>query len=215
MHFRLENAQIKPDDNGSHGREVGHIQRDCDNWATIQTLNTGFLGLDAAVQARCSHQARCLVPGTLLLPKGQKTETKLGLYARKRHFHRQHDLQQTSSLILSNRHKPIMVRKLSTADKVENCGKGVADKRSLQGIDWLASHFQINQNVGAGPLWMLYYHAGLERVGRLSGAHTAVGQNEWFRRGTEYLVQGCKTRPGGSWENAMIEKTGTWLPASP
>ena len=77
----------------------------------------------------------------------------------------------------------------------------------MQGIDWLASHFRIDQNSGAGPLWAFYYLVGLERVGRLSGSRS-IGEQDWYRLGAESLVQN-QDKTDGSWQNAMIERNKT------
>jgi hypothetical protein len=108
-----------------------------------------------------------------------------------------------SSLIITNRHSADGKESLK-GEEVENCGKGVADKRPIQGLNWMASHFHINQNIGAGPMWLLYYLAGLERAGRLSGARF-IGEHDWYRLAAQSLVhQQHKTE--GFWEGVAIER---------
>jgi hypothetical protein len=64
------------------------------------------------------------------------------------------------------------------------------------GNRWLAQHFQVRNNPGAGN-WLLYYLYGLERAGRLTGTRF-YGDNDWYRQGARYLVDTQDVR-FGSW----------------
>ena len=46
---------------------------------------------------------------------------------------------------------------------VHKCDGGGADAHLQRGIDWLANHFNVDQNFGAGKQWRYYYLYGLER----------------------------------------------------
>jgi hypothetical protein len=82
-------------------------------------------------------------------------------------------------------------------------GKGEVNRSRQTGIDWLASHFQVGQNFGAGQQWRFYYLHGLERAARLAGVRF-FGQHDWYRVGADELVQEQK-KPGGYWQGQLIE----------
>jgi hypothetical protein len=65
---------------------------------------------------------------------------------------------------------------------IQNCGKGGVNRNVQRGIDWVASHFWVNQNFGDGQQWRFYYLYGLERAGRLAGIRF-FGQHDWYRTG--------------------------------
>ena len=69
------------------------------------------------------------------------------------------------------------------------------------GINWLADHFQVGQNFGAGQQWKYYYLYGLERAGRLAGVRF-FGQNDWYRLGAEELVHE-QNKLAGFWRGAL------------
>ena len=48
-------------------------------------------------------------------------------------------------------------------ETIKSCGKGLANRNLQDGIDWLAKHFYVNQNLGFGQRWTFYYLCGLER----------------------------------------------------
>jgi Domain of unknown function (DUF4159)/Sigma-70, region 4 len=108
-----------------------------------------------------------------------------------------------SSLIITNRHSPVGKESLK-GEEVENCGKSVSGKQPNQGLNWMASHFQINQNSGAGPLWVFYYLVGLERAGRLSGSRF-IGEHDWYRLAAQSLVR-QQNKTFGYWEGVAIER---------
>jgi RNA polymerase sigma factor (sigma-70 family) len=80
---------------------------------------------------------------------------------------------------------------------VQNCGQEGADRTRLAGIDWLARHFQVNQNFGGGKQWRLYYLDGLECAGRLTGVQF-FGGHDWYRTGGLELVHE-QNKHGGFW----------------
>jgi len=107
-----------------------------------------------------------------------------------------------SSLIISG-FRLFQDHEVLQGEAIQNCGKGGFNRNLQAGIDWLASHFQIGQNFGAGQQWRFYYLYGLERAGRLAGIRF-FGQHDWYRIGAEELVQEQK-KPGGYWQGQLIE----------
>jgi RNA polymerase sigma factor (sigma-70 family) len=87
---------------------------------------------------------------------------------------------------------------------VQKCGAGGADAHLQMGRDWLASHFRVDENFGAGKQWRFYYLYGLERAGRLTGSRF-FGQHDWYRLGTEDLVQE-QLKDSGGWQGALVER---------
>lgn len=63
-----------------------------------------------------------------------------------------------------------------------------------RGLEWLGSHFTVENNPGAASIsgglargWLFYYLYGLERVGRMTG-NRFIGKADWYRQGAEFLV---------------------------
>jgi len=76
-------------------------------------------------------------------------------------------------------------------NRVVCCVEQQPDDAIERGLAWLGRNFSVRRNpsVGGGDgNWHYYYLYGLERVGRLS-ARRLIGQHDWYREGTEYLVQ--------------------------
>jgi hypothetical protein len=92
-----------------------------------------------------------------------------------------------SSLVISGLKRFQGAEKLVGEHGVENCGKGTTDKHLENGINWLSTHFAVDQNFGAGHQWKYYFLYGLERTGRLSGVRF-FGNHDWYREGAEELV---------------------------
>ena len=88
-------------------------------------------------------------------------------------------------------------------DSIQQCGSGGVNKNLQRGIDWMAGHFQVGQNFGAGHLWQFYYLYGLERAGRLAGIRF-FGQHDWYRLGAEELVH-AQDNVNGFWRGQLIE----------
>jgi Domain of unknown function (DUF4159) len=91
-------------------------------------------------------------------------------------------------------------------ESIHHCGEGVLDPFLNRGIDWLANHFDVHQNLGHGQQYKIYYLYGLERAGRLSGVRF-FGQNDWYRMGAEELVH-TQNKLSGYWsgpgENEIV-----------
>ncbi len=88
-------------------------------------------------------------------------------------------------------------------ETIQDCGSGGVNRSLQRGIDWLASHFQVGQNFGAGTQWKFYYLYGLERAGRLAGIRF-FGQHDWYRLGAEELVHD-QIPLNGSWRGQLVE----------
>ncbi len=88
-------------------------------------------------------------------------------------------------------------------DAIHDCGKGGFNVNLMRAIDWLASHFDVKQNTGAGQQWKFYYLYGLERAGRLAGVRF-FGQNDWYRLGAEEIVHN-QNRLSGFWRGGAQE----------
>jgi hypothetical protein len=84
-------------------------------------------------------------------------------------------------------------------DQVFCCEKAEADNdRVERGLQWLARNFSVAVNPGQeGKLWLLYYLYGVERVGRMTNQRL-IGQHDWYREGSEHLVQ-RQERLSGYW----------------
>ena len=67
----------------------------------------------------------------------------------------------SSSIIAAHGRSP--GRESLKGDVIKDCGKGAPNRNLQAGIDWLAGHFRINENFGAGKQWRFYYLYGLER----------------------------------------------------
>ncbi len=91
-------------------------------------------------------------------------------------------------------------------ETIRQCGEGALDPFLNRGIDWLANHFDVRQNLGHGQQYKLYYLYGLERAGRLAGVRF-FGQNDWYRLGAEELVR-TQNKLSGFWsgggENEIV-----------
>jgi Mg-chelatase subunit ChlD len=72
------------------------------------------------------------------------------------------------------------------------------DPAILDGLDWLASKFTVEENPGQGRSFHHYYLYGLERVGVLAGTEF-IGEHEWYPEGARHLVR--TQEADGSWGN--------------
>ncbi|MEM8865700.1 MAG: DUF4159 domain-containing protein [Planctomycetota bacterium] len=88
-------------------------------------------------------------------------------------------------------------------DKVRCCVGRTNDDAIDRALAWLARNFSVKRNptIGRGDrTWHHYYLYGLERAGRLS-ARRFIGDHDWYREGTEYLV-GAQDRFEHYWRGA-------------
>ncbi len=100
------------------------------------------------------------------------------------------------------------------ADGTPPCCQPDAPNPALErGLNWLANHFSVGQNPGAG-LWHLYYIYGVERAGRLSGRRF-FGDHAWYREGAGFLVANQSQRNStwiGTGSHESQPTVGTALP---
>ena len=89
-------------------------------------------------------------------------------------------------------------------EPIHDCGAGGADRSLERGVDWLATHFRVDQNVGSGNQWRFYYLYGLERAGRLTGTRF-FGEHDWFRVGAEELLK-SQSKKSGAWSGVLVER---------
>jgi hypothetical protein len=107
-----------------------------------------------------------------------------------------------SSLIISGL-KLSESRERLVGNKVEHCGESGSDPGLQHGLDWLAVHFDVRNNINSGTMWKYYYLYGLERAGRLSGLRY-FGKHDWYREGAEELVR-IQDAIGGYWRGVGQE----------
>ncbi len=92
-----------------------------------------------------------------------------------------------SSLIITGARQSESRERLA-GNHVEHCGERAIDPALSAGLDWLAAHFDVRNNMNSGGQWKFYYLYGLERAGRLSGLRY-FGSHDWYREGAEELVR--------------------------
>jgi hypothetical protein len=97
--------------------------------------------------------------------------------------------------------------------QIQGCGSGGVNINLQRGIDWLAAHFAVNENIGHGQTFRYYYLYGLERAGRLTGQRF-FGAHDWYREGAQELVAD-QDRIMGYWRGAgTVEGTHPVVPTS-
>ena len=95
-------------------------------------------------------------------------------------------------------------QELITNDGVRGCGSMGLDSGPRKGMDWLATHFDVRQNIGNGQQWQYYYLWGLEQAAQLSGARY-IGEHDWYGLGAEELVQ-KQDLISGCWQGILGEQ---------
>ncbi len=88
-------------------------------------------------------------------------------------------------------------------ESIRGCGRGGTNPTLNRAINWLASQFQVGQNINQGQVWKYYYLYGMERAGRLAGIRF-FGQHDWYREGAEELVHDQQPL-SGFWRGASQE----------
>lgn len=93
------------------------------------------------------------------------------------------------------------------ADGTVTCCSPQDDDQAIEkGLEWLGRNFSVRGNpVGrrSREEWHYYYLYALERTGRLS-ARRFIGQSDWYREGTAYLVN-AQDRLTDSWQGGAFE----------
>jgi serine/threonine protein kinase len=109
-----------------------------------------------------------------------------------------------SSLILC-RHWVSRVRgqESLTGDTIRECGRSGIDVNAQAGLDWLGSHFHVDQNLGFAQQWRFYYLHDLARTGTLAGVRF-LGQHDWYRLGAQELLK-TQTKAEGWWQGVNVE----------
>lgn len=75
--------------------------------------------------------------------------------------------------------------------RVVCCAPHQGDDAVERGLAWLGRNFSVTRNPSEGggrQTWHYYYLYGVERAGRLT-ARRFIGDHDWYREGTEYLVR--------------------------
>jgi len=110
-----------------------------------------------------------------------------------------------SSLIITGL-KRSQGRESLVGDRIDRCGEEGINLNLQRGLDWMAAHFDVRQNINSGGTWHFYYLYGLERIGRLSGRRF-FGQNDWYREGAALLVR-AQDKFQGFWQGQGTESNG-------
>ena len=89
----------------------------------------------------------------------------------------------------------------STGNGALNCCDPAPERPELdRALEWMGKHFSSGFNPGTSTgrhrgIWLLYYHYGTERAGRLSGKRF-FGQHDWYRAISRFLVDNQNKRSG-------------------
>jgi Domain of unknown function (DUF4159) len=94
-------------------------------------------------------------------------------------------------------------RELLKNDVMRACGVAGTDTSPRKGLEWLADHFSVKENIGHGTQWQYYYLWGLEQAARLAGVRL-LGEHDWYRLGAEELVTN-QNKLSGSWQGVLAE----------
>ena len=198
----LEAAQIKPGDAqfwpGSWSYAESKRGRPGDNSNTQYAL----LGLHAASEAGIPVKPTVWELSRNYFERTQKRDGSWGYTPDSNNPTASMTCAGVSSLIISGL-KRFQGGEFLQGDRIEECGSGGVNRSVQRGIDWLASHFNVGQNFGAGQQWKFYYLYGLERAGRLAGVRF-FGAHDWYRLGAEELVHD-QDKLSGSWRGALVE----------
>jgi len=199
----LTNAQIKPGDSqswpGSWTYSDSKRGRPGDNSNTQYAL----LGLFAASEVGVPVKPEVWALARSYWEKSQKSDGSWAYTPDSSNATASMTCAGVSSLILSGL-RPFQGQEVLKGAVIRNCRKGRVNRNLQAGIGWLASHFDVKQNFGAGQQWKFYYLYGLERAGRLTGVRF-FGQHDWYRRGAEELVHE-QNKLNGFWRGMLIER---------
>ena len=198
----LEAAQIKPGDAqfwpGSWSYAESKRGRPGDNSNTQYAL----LGLHAASEAGIPVKPTVWELSRNYWERSQKRDGSWGYTPDSNMPTASMTCAGVSSLIISGLRR-FQGGEFLQGDRIEECGTGGVNRSLQHGIDWLASHFNVGQNFGAGQQWKFYYLYGLERAGRLAGVRF-FGPHDWYRLGAEELVHE-QDKLNGFWRGALVE----------
>jgi Domain of unknown function (DUF4159)/Prenyltransferase and squalene oxidase repeat len=197
----LETAQIKPDDKMVY---PGTWTYSDTKFQAGDNSNTQYalLGLNAASEAGVAVN-----PAVWALSRGyfERSQNRDGGWAytpRIKESTGSMTCAGISSLIITGS-KRFEGLEFLQGEAIHDCGKGGFNPNLLRGLDWLAGHFQVGQNIGHGLTWKYYYLYALERAGRLSGVRF-FGRHDWYREGAEEIVHD-QNPLSGFWRGASQE----------
>jgi len=198
----LESAQIRPGDPqywpGSWTYSDSKRGRPGDNSNTQYAL----LGLFAASEAGVPVKASVWELARTYWERSQKHDGSWAYTPDSSNASASMTCAGISSLIISGLRR-FQGQEFLEGEAIQNCGKGGENRNLRAGIDWMANHFQVGQNFGAGQQWKYYYLYGLERAGRLTGIRF-FGEHDWYRIGAEELVHE-QNKLNGFWRGMLIE----------
>jgi hypothetical protein len=180
------------------------------NWTYNQQRGAGdnsntqyaLLGLNAASEVGIVVRPQVWALSRVYFEQTQNRDGGWGYTPRHRQSTGSMTCAGVSSLIIAGSRRFQTLEYLQ-GEAIHKCGEGGSDAHLLRGINWLGSHFQVNENFGHGQQWKHYYLYGLERAGRLAGVRF-FGQSDWYRLGAEELVR-TQNKPNGFWGGAGQE----------
>ncbi|WP_165247492.1 DUF4159 domain-containing protein [Paludisphaera soli] len=199
----LERAQIRPSDAvewpGSWSYNLG--KRGLGDNSNSQYA---LLGLQAAAEVGVQAKPEVWNLARAYWESAQRGDGGWGYH------HKQRDSGSTGSMTAAGISSLVItgLRRFQGAEEIhgeniQNCGKGTLNRNLQRGIGWMASRFQVGQNINQGQAWRLYYLYGVERAGRLGGLRF-FGEHDWYREGAEALVHE-QDKLGGFWKGAANE----------
>ena len=200
----LERAQIKPADPrkwaGSWTYSDSKRTRSGDNSNTQYAL----LGLHAASEVGAAVNPEVWSSTRSYWESSQKQDGSWAYTRDSRNSTASMTSAGVSSLIISRHWSlPLKGSESLIGEKIRDCGNNAVDSNVERGLDWLAKHFEIDQNYGNGQQWKFYYLYGLERAGRLAGIRF-IGRNDWYRVNAADLVD-QHDKSSGSWAGMLNE----------
>jgi serine/threonine protein kinase len=200
----LEDAQIKPAD--QQDWPGGWTYSNRTNQRPGDNSNTQFalVALDAAQTVGATVKPEVWVLALSYWAKSQQQDGSRAYTPRATVITASMTCAGISSLILC-RHWMAQARgqEYLTGESIRDCGRSGLDANAQAGLDWLASHFHVDQNVGGGQQWKFYYLHHLERAATLAGVRY-LGQNDWYRLGAQELLK-TQNKLGGWWQGAVLE----------
>jgi serine/threonine protein kinase len=202
----LERAQIKPADPVPWPGSWTYIDsRRAHHPGDNSNTQYALLGLQAASEAGAQVRPEVWSLARSYWENGQKPDGSWAYTPRSPSSTASMTCAGVTSLIIA-RHwsSPSRSQETLIGERIRDCGKGAVDLNVDGGIDWLANHFQVDENFGMGKQWKFYYLYGLERAGRLAGIRF-FGPNDWYRLGATELVR-LQQKPSGAWEGDLNER---------
>ncbi len=198
----LERAQLKPRDRATVAGNLD-VLREQGQAGDNSNTQYALLGLNAASEAGVVVKPEVWALSRAYFEQFQNRDGGWAYTIRTGPIDRQHDLRGHLQPDHLRFQAVSESRSSSKAHAIHDCGKGAVRPPSLRGIDWLASHFQVSQNVGHGADLeaLLPLRAG---AGRPAGRRPVLRPDDWYRLGAEELVHDQNTL-SGFWRGAAQE----------